>query len=117
MRVKFRIVPRRGEEKLKRDFECEDTNLKKGIRYIIEFKYLEATKWLMLAEDSFEKYCLLYLIYRALGQTESSEDFYTKALQSPKRTDINILTEDPGKGWDFEIKDRGDLIVWHTKML
>lgn len=51
MRVKFRIVIHKDGKKLsKGDLLGEKDPFLVGVRYITEFRYLEATKWLMLAQ-------------------------------------------------------------------
>ena len=96
MRVKFRIVIYQEGKKLTReDLKDKREPLLIGIRYVLEFKYLEATKWLMLAEDSYEKYLLLGLINEALGQEAQAREFLEEASKYPKITPYTIKTEIP----------------------
>ncbi len=94
MRVRFKIVVLKEGKKLTRE---ELINLKDplhvGIRYILEFKYLEATKWLMLSEDSQEKYTLLALVNYALHQNEQARDFWLEAQKHDRRTPYTIALE------------------------
>jgi hypothetical protein len=115
MRVRFRILPLKGGKRISGELKIEDKNLAKAVRYLSEFKYLEATKWLMLAEESFEKYALLYLIYTALGQGENAEEFYELAIKGKKATDLTFRLENPERGWFVEIKSGKELNLWHTK--
>jgi len=96
MRVKFRIGVYKGGVKLKRkDFLGKRDPLSIALRYVAEFKYLEATKWLFLAEDSFEKYYLLGLINETLGQEEEAEEFYLQASRYPRKTELEFKREAP----------------------
>ncbi|HIP42486.1 MAG TPA: hypothetical protein EYG91_00905 [Aquifex aeolicus] len=96
MRVKFRIgIYKRGKKQRKKDFQGLSDPLFIGMRYITEFKYLEATKWLFLAEDSYEKYLLLGLINEALGQEEQSREFLEVANRYEKKTDYEFFKEIP----------------------
>ncbi len=99
MRVKFRIsIYKDGKKLTKKDFQGLRKPLFIGMRYVTEFKYLEATKWLFLAEDSQEKYLLLALINEALGQEEQAREFYENAARFPKATDYEFFKEFPEKG-------------------
>ncbi len=94
MRVRFRILLFRGGKALrKRDLLSRKDPLGLGMRYILEFKYLEASKWLLLAEDSWEKYTLLALINLALGQKESAEEFLLQARSCSRVTDLKIAVK------------------------
>ncbi len=96
MRVKFRILLYKGDKPLSRkDIVEKQDPLSLGIRYILEYKYIEASKWLLLAEDSEEKYTLLALISLALGQRETAQEFITQSKEYPKKTDIKILLSTP----------------------
>jgi len=79
MRVKFRIEVLREGKKVRRSELTAQDPFTLALRYLTEFKYLEATKWLQLAPDSYEKYYLLGLVSEALGQEEEAEEFYEKA--------------------------------------
>ncbi|WP_204985452.1 hypothetical protein, partial [Escherichia coli] len=70
---------RAGNKQSKENFIKASEALYIGIRYITEFKYLEATKWLMLAQDCMEKYLLLGLINIALGQEKEGYEFLREA--------------------------------------
>jgi len=48
-----------------------DKNLARAIKYIHKSQYIEASKWLLLANDSKEKYLLLSLINYALNKKTS----------------------------------------------
>ena len=97
MRVKFRICVYLNGKRLKKD----DLKGKRdpffiALRYITEFKYLEATKWLYLAEDSYEKYYLLSLINEALGQEEQAREFLETAKRFERKYDeLQISKEIP----------------------
>ncbi|MEZ0361831.1 MAG: hypothetical protein ABWK04_08085 [Hydrogenobacter sp.] len=96
MRVKFRIVIYKDGVKLKKmDLEGKKDAFSVGVRYILEFKYLESTKWLMLAEDSYEKYLLLGLVNMALGQELQAREFLQEAEKYPKKTLYTIKVENP----------------------
>lgn len=96
MRVKFRIVIYKDGVKLKKtDFEGKRDAFSVGVRYILEFKYLESTKWLMLAEDSYEKYLLLGLVNMALGQELQAREFLQEAEKYHKKTLYTIKVEHP----------------------
>ena len=98
MRIKFRIgIYKQGTKQYKKDFRGLSDPLFIGMRYITEFKYLEATKWLFLAEDSYEKYLLLGLINEALGQDEQSREFLEVAERYEKKTDYEFFKEIPKK--------------------
>ncbi|WP_029551465.1 hypothetical protein [Thermocrinis jamiesonii] len=106
MRVKFRILLYRDGKKLtKEDLKHEKSPFWIGVRYITEFKYLEATKWLMIAEDCYEKYALLSLINFSLGQEEQGKEFYSEALKYKPMHSLKIFLEIPEKNLRFEFKD------------
>lgn len=116
MRVRFRIrLCRRGKKLTKKGISVGDRALSTAIRYILEFKYLEATKWLMLSADSKEKYLLLGLIYTALGQEDMAEEFFEKSRNCEKATDLEIYAEFPERNETIEIECPEDLKLWHTK--
>ncbi|MCS6957008.1 MAG: hypothetical protein RMK75_00915 [Aquificaceae bacterium] len=100
MRVKFRIAVYSAEgKKLNReDFITRKSALHRGIRYVVEFKYLEATKWLMLAQDCMEKYLLLGLLYLSLGQEREGREFLKEAQNHRRITDYLFLVEKPEDG-------------------
>ncbi len=96
MRVKFRIgIYRNGKKMKKKDFLGLRDPLFIGMRYITEFKYLEATKWLLIAKDSREKYTLLGMINEALGQSEQAKEFFENASRYEKLTDYEFKKEFP----------------------
>ena len=96
MRVKFRILLYKGDKRLrKKDLESIKDPFWIGIRYITEFKYLEATKWLLVAEDSYEKYLLLSLIHLSLGQEETAKEFAREAAGKPKGLGISVKVLKP----------------------
>jgi len=94
MRVRFRISILSNGKKLKRgDFSGKNDPLSLGMRYITEFKYLEASKWLQLAPDCYEKYYLLGLLSEALGQEEEAREFFRSAEGLRRLTDYEFLRE------------------------
>ncbi len=99
MRVKFRIAlyDRAGNKLSRGDFVNVSGTLYKGMRYITEFKYLEATKWLMLAQDCMEKYLLLGLINIVLGQEKEGYEFLKEAQKYSKVTEYMVAIENPEK--------------------
>ncbi len=116
MRVRFRIKLFRGNSRLtKKDLRIGSKAFSTAIRYILEFKYLEATKWLMLSEDSREKFLLLGLIYIALGQEEMADEFIERSEGCKKMTDLRIFIEFPQRGESLEIESPKDIKLWHTK--
>ncbi len=111
MRVRFRIYLYREGKRLRRsDLEGERDPLLKGMRYITEFKYLEATKWLLIAPDCHEKYLLLGLINLALEQEDQAKEFFENLDTVPRCTDIKVLVENPEKGTRKEVEGLSDLI-------
>ncbi|WP_448587273.1 hypothetical protein [Thermocrinis sp.] len=108
MRVRFRIAIHKDGRRLSRE---ELLNRREpfwvGVRYITEFKYLEATKWLMLAEDSHEKYLLLCLTSLALGQSSQAEEYCQEAKKFKPSEGIGIYLELPERGLKAEVK--GDI--------
>jgi len=110
MRVRFRILLFEGDRRLKRsDLKDRKDPLGLGMRYITEFKYLEATKWLLIAEDSWERYILLGLINLALGQEEQAKEFLEAADQYPKRTELSIAVESPEEGFFKKIRRASEI--------
>ncbi|QWK19366.1 MAG: hypothetical protein KNN13_07660 [Hydrogenobacter thermophilus] len=96
MRVKFRVSIYKDGKKLKKaDLVGKRDPLSIGLRYILEFKYLESTKWLMLSEDSYEKYFLLGLINKALGQDHQAKEFFQEAEKHPPKTSYTFQIEHP----------------------
>lgn len=94
MRVRFKIVVlKEGKKLTKEELSSLKDSLHIGLRYILEFKYLEATKWLMISEDSQEKYTLLALVNYALHQDEQARDFWLEAKKYEKRTPYTIALE------------------------
>ncbi|MEN3028139.1 MAG: hypothetical protein ABDH29_02730 [Aquificaceae bacterium] len=100
MRVRFRVGIYDGEgRRLAKDhFLSYSTSLHRGMRYVLEFKYLEATKWLMLAQDCMEKYLLLGLLNIALGQEREGIDFLQEAQKQEKTTCYIFAVEKPETG-------------------
>jgi len=106
MRVKFRIVIHKDGKKLsKGDLLGEKDPFWVGVRYITEFRYLEATKWLMLAQDCYEKYLLLALTNLALGQESQAKEFYQEALSHKPCHALEIFLEMPEKGERVRVKE------------
>ena len=106
MRVKFRIsIYKDGKRLSKADLKQEKSPFWIGVRYITEFKYLEATKWLMIAEDCYEKYLLLSLANLALGQENQGREFYNEALKHKSMHPLKIFLEVPEKNIRVEIKE------------
>ncbi len=98
MRVRFRILLFESGKRLNsKDLKGKRDPLYIGMRYITEFKYLEASKWLLLAEDCKEKFLLLYLVNLALGQEDQAKEFLEKARTQTKRTKVEIFIERPGE--------------------
>ncbi len=106
MRVKFRIVIHKDGKKLsKGDLLGEKDPFWVGVRYITEFRYLEATKWLMLAQDCYEKYLLLALTNLALGQESQAQEFYQEALSHKPCHALEIFLEMPERERGFRLKN------------
>lgn len=105
MRVYFRIGIYEGEKRLSKvELKGSKDPLSIGMRYVLEFKYLEASKWLMLAEDCWEKYALLALVNLALGQKHQATDFWQEAYKYPRKTSYTFLVEKPEEGKRFVIE-------------
>lgn len=91
MRAKIKIIIKKDSKPLKKeDFKNKKDYLSIGMRYILEYKYLEASKWLLLSEDSFEKYYLLGLINLSLGQEKEGREFLEESKKYKKITDLEI---------------------------
>ncbi|MDQ7037927.1 MAG: hypothetical protein Q9N26_01825 [Aquificota bacterium] len=104
MRVRFRIALfRNGRRLSKKDLLSEKDPLLVGMRYILEFKYLEATKWLLIAEDCWEKFVLLGLANTALGQEDQGREFLSQADAFRRKTDVQIFIEFPEEGTRKEV--------------
>lgn len=97
MRVKFRIrINLNGKKLKKEDLKGKRNPFFIALRYITEFKYLEATKWLYLAEDSYEKYYLLSIINEALGQEDQAKEFMEIAKRFERKyKELEIIKEIP----------------------
>ncbi|MEN3034533.1 MAG: hypothetical protein ABDH18_06055 [Aquificaceae bacterium] len=95
MRVGFRILIFKDGKRLYKDDLQGDGVFERALRYIAEFKYLEATKWLLICEDSLEKYLLLSLTNLALCQREQAMEFMLEAKKFSKRYEINFAIEKP----------------------
>ncbi|MDW8032369.1 MAG: hypothetical protein RMH93_02355 [Aquificaceae bacterium] len=106
MRVRFRIgiYDEEGKRLSKDHFLSYSTSLHRGMRYVLEFKYLEATKWLMLAQDSTEKYLLLGLLNIALGQEREGLDFLQEAQKHKRATFYLFAVEKPETGFKLFIE-------------
>ncbi len=111
MRVRFRIQLYEGDKRLRKQdlFDRKDA-FGVGIRYITEFKYLEATKWLLLAPDSWEKYVLLSLINLSLGQVEQAQEFLEMAVGFEREKELRIEVSFPERGKSIEINDLPDVM-------
>lgn len=110
MRVKFRISLYLEGKKLKKtDLKNRRDPLGVGLRYITEFKYLEATKWLLLAPDSYEKYVLLGLINLALGQVEQAREFFSALEDAGREAPLKVVIEIPEKGKRIEVQNISDI--------
>jgi len=110
MRVKFRILfLREGRPLKKQDLLNRKDPLSMGIRRILDFKYLEASKWLLLAEDSWEKYTLLALVNLSIGQEESAREFIYQAGNCQRVTDVVILLKSK-EGHVTEVSRETDLL-------
>ncbi|WP_457601326.1 hypothetical protein [Hydrogenivirga sp.] len=111
MRVKFRISLYRGDRRLRRsDLRDIKDPLWVGIRYITEFKYLEATKWLLIAPDCYEKYLLLGLVNLSLGQEEQAQEFLSCTEGRERLTDLRIFLEKPEEKVRIEASDVGRVV-------
>ncbi|MEJ5339773.1 MAG: hypothetical protein ACK42C_04105 [Aquificaceae bacterium] len=106
MRVRFRVAvyDKQGNRVNKEDLVLSSGSLYRGLRYVTEFKYLEATKWLMLAEDCQEKYLLLGLLNISLGQTYQGLEFLQEAMRHTKTTQYVFAVEKPEEGLRFFIE-------------
>jgi len=112
MRVRFRILIFRGNEPLrKKSLSGKKDPLSTGLRYLLEFKYLEASKWLLLAPDSWEKYALLALINLALGQEEAAGDFFNQAGEYGRMTDLRIFIKSSGGLREVDIRTDPALLL------
>ncbi len=110
MKLKLRIFLLRGDRKLsKKDIEEKD-NFWVGVRYILEFRYLEASKWLLLSEDSKEKYLLLSLINLALGDKERAMEYVEYMEGFPSLYDISVKVDNPHMGIEKDVKDINDIM-------
>ncbi len=100
MRVRFRVwvYSKEGKRLSKDDLINFREPLYVGMRYVVEFKYLEATKWLMLSEDCMEKYLLLALLNLSLGQESQAFEFLQEAKKHKKITDYLFAVEKPEEG-------------------
>ena len=117
MRVRFRISFYRGDKRLKRsDFGDTKDPLWVGMRYIVEFKYLEANKWLLIAPDSYEKYILLTLTNLAIGQEEQAREFLYSVEGADRKTDVRVVVELPEEGVSLSVNAPGDLIGLFEKV-
>lgn len=118
MRVRFRISLLRQGKRLKRiDLSGLKDPLWVGMRYVTEFKYLEATKWLLISEDSWEKYALLSLVNLSLGQEEQARDFMLQAEGREKATDVKFIVENPNAGTRHEVSSDRDLKEFFVRTL
>ncbi len=97
MRVRFRVLvyDKEGKKLGRENLLKLRKPLYVGIRYVVEFKYLEATKWLMLAEDCQEKYLLLSLLNFSLGQEAQALEFFQEAKRHSRATDYLFAVEKP----------------------
>jgi hypothetical protein len=106
MRVKFRIaIHKEGKKLSKEGLLGKRDPFWVGVRYITEFRYLEATKWLMLARDCYEKYLLLALTNLALGQESQAREFDQEALNHKPCHALEIFLEMPEKGKRIQVKE------------
>ncbi len=106
MRAGFRIgVYREGRKLSKEELKGERDPLLVGIRYVIEFKYLEATKWLQLAKDCYEKCLLLYLIFKALKQEDLEREYRRMWEGKARLTDLEFYVEFPEEGIRIKAED------------
>ncbi|WP_333785147.1 hypothetical protein [Thermocrinis sp.] len=113
MRVRFRIsIYKDGKKLSKEDLKQEKSPFWIGVRYITEFKYLEATKWLMIAEDCYEKYLLLSLANLALGQENQGREFYSEALKHKSMHPLKIFLEVPEKNIKLEPKNLSEILAF-----
>ncbi len=110
MKLRLRIFLLRGDRKLSKGDIKEKDNFWTGVRYILEFKYLEASKWLLLSEDSKEKYLLLSLVNLALGDREGAVEYAEYIESFPALYDISIKVNNPHLGIEKVVKDMNDII-------
>ncbi len=114
MRVGFRILIYKDGKRLKRtDLKDYKEAFWIGVRYITEFKYLEATKWLLVSEDSYEKYLLLALIHTSFGQRETAQEFIREGMDKPKRFKIKVEIDNPETGVSMMIDSFEDINKLH----
>lgn len=110
MRVKFRILLyMQGKRLRKSDLRGFKDPLHVGMRYVTEFKYLEATKWLLISPDSWERTILLGLINLALGQEEQAQEFLGDLSGLRKVTDVEVFVELPQKDKRLSVKTLKDI--------
>ncbi|NPB07059.1 MAG: hypothetical protein GXO03_05605 [Aquificae bacterium] len=95
MRVKFRVGIYAGGRRVRKDELKGDDPLTLALRYVKEFKYLEALKWLQLAPETRERYELTALLLEALGQEEEAEEFYERAAELPRCSPYEFKKELP----------------------
>ncbi len=110
MKLKLRIFLLKGNRKLSKGDLEEKRNFWVGVRYILEFKYLEASKWLLLSEDSREKYLLLSLINLALGDREGAMEYSEYIESFPALYDISVKVDNPYLGIERMVRDKKDII-------
>ena len=110
MKLRLRIFIYKGGKRLsKEDLKERTDNFGRGLRYITEFKYLEASKWLLLSEDSFEKYALLCLINIALGYREGAVEYMEASVNYKPQDEIYFVVDNPEKNFKKEIRCWDDL--------
>jgi hypothetical protein len=80
MRTSFRIlILDKNKIKVSEKLDIDNKNLTRAIKYIHKSQYIEASKWLFLANDSKEKYLLLSLISFALKQEDQALNYFENA--------------------------------------
>lgn len=110
MRVRLRVsIYTEGRKLRRRDLEGMREPLYVGMRYITESKYLEATKWLMVAGDCWEKYALLTLINLSLGQEDLAREFLLQTEDKDRLTQLEFSAESPEEGFSFWVRSTEDL--------
>jgi len=99
MRTHFRIlILDKSKNKIDENL-IPDKYLSKAIRYIHKSQYIEASKWLFLANDSREKYLLLSLINIAIEQEDQAMSYLKNAESIPStfKDIFDIYIQKPGE--------------------
>lgn len=103
MRTGFRILIL-DKDKIKVSENLDiDKNLARAVKYIHKSQYIEASKWLLLANDSKEKYLLLSLINYALKQEDQALHYFENAKDFPYiyKEHFDIYIQKPGEPVEY----------------